>query len=553
MKSAPSTAVVADGADNKDLVLAKQKLAIDVKLPQLDQNSTLYFNITFQPLTNLVSLKIFGLKAKFSDPEAMLLATALPNMTALAGLNLGINDIGDKGLKAISEHLPECKQLTTLELRDNTFGPEGVKDLAQGINGHPHLLNLDVSNNNVAWGVKYLAASFAQKTSNVVAVDLTEARINDAVIPYLYQLIAHGNLSQLYLYRNKLTDEFSQLAPAIQASELRVLDLVDNKFSLSIQTTLRAAFYAQNRYADAEFFVGDKYSRSEERVLLWQRNAKQITLDHNWMRASLAVAFVRANHTSKLKYSFLALVQTIIALASDTSLTKLDENEVITVSRLAGEYLLSSDADMQNSLLSAAFALRDAGAELADLEFRYEVRKILGREDAARLFATHERMLGRPYDRDCTIQTEPEPNWQQLGKQFNRLLAKYDRNAFEFSKNLADTEVEHYKQRSYELFLAEEKQLREVRYSLLSIEQYCELLCQNYVYGFGLKSPEKVLTEAIQAGRKNAPKTAAIVAANLTALNHGLRSSPLHCNAAVVRDRSTTVAKPVPTNFKHTP
>ena len=78
-------------------------------------------------------------------------------------LDLGGNEIGDDGARALSE--AKLERLTTLNLSGNGIGPEGAKALAKG-HGYPALGSLDLSMNPVgAEGVKALGAAGLSKLS----------------------------------------------------------------------------------------------------------------------------------------------------------------------------------------------------------------------------------------------------------------------------------------------------------------------------------------------------------------------------------------------------
>ena len=83
------------------------------------------------------------------------IADALKVTTSLTSLLLGDNNLGDKGVEALSVGLKENKSLATLDLSNKDpfsrtkFGPAGAAALASAIAVMPSITSLSLEDNNL--------------------------------------------------------------------------------------------------------------------------------------------------------------------------------------------------------------------------------------------------------------------------------------------------------------------------------------------------------------------------------------------------------------------
>ncbi|XP_078057497.1 NACHT, LRR and PYD domains-containing protein 3-like [Mustelus asterias] len=136
------------------------------------------------------------------------LASALSTNRSLIDLNLGVNKLGDSGVKLLSVALrnPDCK-IQKLHLHDNDLSDPCAKDLASALSTNRSLIDLNLSLNNLGdSGVKLLS----------VALRNPDCKIQ-----------------KLHLYENALTDSCAQdLASALCTKQsLRILNLGTNSFT----------------------------------------------------------------------------------------------------------------------------------------------------------------------------------------------------------------------------------------------------------------------------------------------------------------------------------
>ena len=72
------------------------------------------------------------------------LAGVLGQCTALAHLNLRINEIGPAGAQSLAGVLGQCAELAHLDLCQNSIGPDGAESLAGVLAQCPALAHLDL-------------------------------------------------------------------------------------------------------------------------------------------------------------------------------------------------------------------------------------------------------------------------------------------------------------------------------------------------------------------------------------------------------------------------
>ena len=86
------------------------------------------------------------------------LTEALKTNTTLTTLNLQQKNIGDEDIKALAEALKTNTTLTTLNLQQNNIGDEGIEALAEALKTNKTLKTLNLQQNNIGdEGVKKLA------------------------------------------------------------------------------------------------------------------------------------------------------------------------------------------------------------------------------------------------------------------------------------------------------------------------------------------------------------------------------------------------------------
>ena len=122
----------------------------------------------------------------------------------LRGLNVRLNNIGDEGVKQVSNGLVNS-QLSSLDLGYNNITAEGVKQLSNVV-VNSQLISLNLEGNNITdQGVKQLSNVLVN--SQLSSLNLRKNNIGDEGVKQLSNLIVNSQLSSLYLEWNNITDE----------------------------------------------------------------------------------------------------------------------------------------------------------------------------------------------------------------------------------------------------------------------------------------------------------------------------------------------------------
>ena len=144
----------------------------------------------------------------------------------LRGLNLIGNNIGDEGVKQLSNVIVNS-QLSSLNLGRNNIGDEGVKQLSNGLK-NSQLSSLNLGGNNIGdEGVKQLSNGL--KNSQLRSLYLGYNNIGDEGVKQLSNVLKNSQLSSLNLGNNNIGDEgVKQLSNGLKNSQLSSLDLGRN-------------------------------------------------------------------------------------------------------------------------------------------------------------------------------------------------------------------------------------------------------------------------------------------------------------------------------------
>ena len=111
------------------------------------------------------------------------------HLTSLSVLDLGGNEIGDDGAKALAD--TKLEHLTTLNLSGNGIGSAGAKALAKS-HGYPALASLDLSMNPI--GADGVAALGKAGLSKLSALFLLGSEIERGELDSRLRLVLHSFL-----------------------------------------------------------------------------------------------------------------------------------------------------------------------------------------------------------------------------------------------------------------------------------------------------------------------------------------------------------------------
>ncbi|XP_078059021.1 NACHT, LRR and PYD domains-containing protein 12-like [Mustelus asterias] len=171
-----------------------------------------------------------------TDSCAEDLASALSTNRSLIDLNLGYNKLGDSGVKLLSVALrnPECK-IQKLHLRGNDLTDSCAEDLASALRTNRSLIDLYLGVNNLGdSGVKLLSVALRNPECKIQELDLYRNALTDSCAEDLASALStNQSLRILNLGFNSFTD---QSVPALRrliltCSSLEEIELLGNQFS----------------------------------------------------------------------------------------------------------------------------------------------------------------------------------------------------------------------------------------------------------------------------------------------------------------------------------
>ena len=150
----------------------------------------------------------------------------------LRGLNLSFNNIGDEGVKQLSNVLENHSQLSSLSLGGNNITDEGVKQLSNLL-VNSQLSSLHLGENNITdEGVKQLSNVLVHVNSQLSSLNLGGNNITDEGVRQLGNVLVNNQLNSLNLWGNKITDDgVKQLSNLLVNSQLSSLNLWGNEIT----------------------------------------------------------------------------------------------------------------------------------------------------------------------------------------------------------------------------------------------------------------------------------------------------------------------------------
>ena len=149
----------------------------------------------------------------------------------ISHINLSVNNIDSLGCVEIVKLFDDANcQLSGLNLYQNNIGDEGVKQLSNAI-VNSQLRRLNISANNITdEGVQQLSNVLVK--SQLSSLDLGSNDITVEGVKHLSNVLEDSQLSMLNLWSNNITDEgVQQLCNVLVKSQLSSLNLFDNEIT----------------------------------------------------------------------------------------------------------------------------------------------------------------------------------------------------------------------------------------------------------------------------------------------------------------------------------
>ncbi|XP_072892333.1 NACHT, LRR and PYD domains-containing protein 3-like isoform X2 [Hemitrygon akajei] len=180
-----------------------------------------------------------------TDSGAKDLASALSTIPSLTDLYLSDNKLGDSGVKLVSVALrnPECK-IQKLWLRCIGFTHSGVEDLVSALSTNPLLTELNLSGNELGdSGVKLVSEALRNPEYKIQKLVLNRVGLSDSGAEDLVSALSTNlSLMELNLGYNSLTDRSVPVLRhlILTLPSLERIGLWDNRFSQAGRKDLRS-------------------------------------------------------------------------------------------------------------------------------------------------------------------------------------------------------------------------------------------------------------------------------------------------------------------------
>ena len=170
-------------------------------------------------------------RARLAAGDVATLAIWLKDNAVLTELQLGANEIRDKGAKALASALRVNAVLTSLDVGVNKIGPTGATAIADALRVNEVLTTLNLWFNNVGNEGALALASALRVNGVLTSLDLGRNQIGDEGAKAIGKALAvNGVLTELRLDQNRIGDEgATALASALRVNEvLTTLELRGN-------------------------------------------------------------------------------------------------------------------------------------------------------------------------------------------------------------------------------------------------------------------------------------------------------------------------------------
>eukprot|EP01095_Lingulamoeba_sp_RSL-Kostka_P017370 TRINITY_DN896_c0_g4_i1.p1 TRINITY_DN896_c0_g4~~TRINITY_DN896_c0_g4_i1.p1 ORF type:complete len:389 (+),score=60.13 TRINITY_DN896_c0_g4_i1:64-1230(+) len=216
----------------------------------IDENNASIFQDIFNNLSKIYSLEVLDFwECQLGDEGIKLLSEHLPRLKSLQSLILKSNDINDEGIKNLSQEYFECRSLDFLDLKFNNITSKGLDFLSNSLQ-YSNIMILDLSYNDIDdEGMKGLSQALIV-TKTLKALYLSNNEISDDGIILLSDSLSKiTNLELLDIRNNIIKDEGGEyLCNMLQYDNqtLKSLAFFGNQFNEKILESLKVLFSGPN-------------------------------------------------------------------------------------------------------------------------------------------------------------------------------------------------------------------------------------------------------------------------------------------------------------------
>ena len=191
-------------------------------------------------LNNVNKLQALNIALNSLGQGIMALAEHLTYLPALAMLNLGGTEMGEKEVTAVARCLPSLSQLKMIDLSGNPLG-HGIIELAKHLNCLPGLNELVLAQTNMGEEEATAIVRCLPSLSQLKILDLSVNPLGHGIVQLAKRLKCVPNLTELSLHNTRMDKEqVSALARALRhVPKLRELDLYNNPLGRGVRVLIQ--------------------------------------------------------------------------------------------------------------------------------------------------------------------------------------------------------------------------------------------------------------------------------------------------------------------------
>ena len=228
-------------------------------------------------LPSLTSLKILDINStQLNDTQMIALAGGLQEVSGLEKLMMYNNQIGLKGVQALTKILPRLIRLKVLNIRDSQLNDTQMIALADGLQEASALENLIIDNNPIGLKGAEALAKILPRLIRLKVLNIRDSQLNDTqMIALIESLQEASSLEKLIMNHNQMdlkgVEALARVLPHFPS--LRLLDFEYHNPSNEVVEMILDSLKGRNTRIN--WYAGDL---SNEALILLKQNFPRI----NW-------------------------------------------------------------------------------------------------------------------------------------------------------------------------------------------------------------------------------------------------------------------------------